>query len=335
MLDLRLAVTDYVSGTSPVKIPCVNVNHHDPTASLAVYPDHLHCFGCGFHRNDWDEALAILLGKTIVEARVLAQHYDSDKLDGYREKVETAPRTPIPSAFADIYHRHLLTVRKERLEWLYARGINDDTIREARLGHTGTAFTIPVCSKEQRLLTVRYRRDDYFEPLQVEGVSSSSTPKYSGMPGRNGLYLYGEDRLANAKQRFCFICEGEFDSLRLWQEGIPSCSATNGARQAFRVPGLLRRMFPRIRQLVVATDSDDAGEQAAEATIRAAAALGYQVYRLSWLEEAKDITEYLGQGGTLKSAIRRLCHEYNEDRFNQSGSTGNPSEDATASSGHL
>lgn len=288
MLDLRLAVSETAFGTSPVKIPCPV--HDDPTASMAVYADNVHCFGCGFHLNDWDEALALLLGISKDEARVVAPRYSAECVPQTTKR--PSPRDPINIGHAKLYNRYLREVMPHRLAWFHNRGLTDATIDAEFLGHNGFSFVIPVYDSQRRLLTLRFRRDDAV--LHDE----TKLAKYSGLKGRNGLYLYGEHWLHEFTQRWVIVTEGELDALRLWQTGLCAISATNGARQAPQIPRLLSELSVRVDRLFIATDQDGPGEEAARAIARAADEYGMRSVRLSWCE-GKDITEHLQLRGKL------------------------------------
>jgi hypothetical protein len=299
-IDLRLAVTDMPVGAVPVKIKCPDSIHKhrakqtDKNQSLAVYPDNLHCYGCGFHRNNRLEALAFLLGVTEEEAKKVAEKYTNEALDAYRERAATeARRDPLPFALAQLYNTALMgpnAPRAHRQDWLLARGITLETAEDVHLGHDGNRYVIPIFDADMKLIALRYRRDDAY--------LDESYPKYMGMKGRNGLYLYPEWLIERDTRKFLVICEGELDALRLWQEGYPAVSATNGAGQAHKLPALIRERWPRIHTLCVATDQDEPGEEAARLTIAAAEGLGMKAMRLRW-EEGKDVTEALQLGHKL------------------------------------
>jgi DNA primase len=298
MLDLRLAVDESAFGDMPTKIRCLNPNHDDPAASLAVYPDNLHCYGCGWHRNDADEALALLLGISKVEAATRLHQYDSDKLDAYREKVaKEARRDPMPYGVAVMYNRFLREQMPQRLEWFYERGLTDETIDTHLLGHDGYRFSIPVFDSNHQLLTIRFRRDDLLLPEMWDCHDATSrVPKYSGTKSRNGLYLYGEHWLSQMESDSVIVTEGELDALRLWQAGLCGVSATNGARQSARVPSLLYGLSERVDTIIAATDMDEPGEEAATRLAKAATEAGMTCIRWAWID-GKDITEHLQRYG--------------------------------------
>jgi DNA primase len=286
MLDLRLVVTDRVLG--PVKVRCVNPDHEDPNASMTVYADNIHCFGCGFHRNDYDEALALLRAA-------------GAKGNGKGKVHKSRPAKPPTLGVAQMYHRFLRESRTQRLSWLYARGLTDESIDMALLGHDGGRFTIPVFDANGKLVTIRFRNDDVY----------GEWAKYSGWPGVNQTYLYGANWIDESDNSFVVLTEGELDALRLRQSGLCSCSVTNGAGNSHAAPSLLSGMrLGAGTRLVVATDQDSAGDSAAIQTAREAARLGFEVWRWEWWD-AKDITEHLNNNGTLQVLWRKWDgHEY-------------------------
>jgi DNA primase len=290
-----------VVGTLPVHIKCPS--HNDKTrGNLAVYDDHLHCYVCGFHRNDWPEALALLLGCSEAEARAQASKYTNEALDAYRERAAQEARTdPMPFALAQIYNNMLMgpdAPRAHRQDWLLARGLTPETWERFHLGHNGCQFVIPIFDAGMNLVSLRLRRDDEY--------LDDTHPKYMGVKGRNGLYLYGE-WLVTPEHKYLVLTEGELDAVRLWQEGIPAVSATNGAGQVRKLPALIRDRWPHIKTLIIGTDSDEAGEASAvghtnekgefvPGTQQAALDLGFKVYRLKWEEGAKDVSDAIQLG---------------------------------------
>jgi len=268
-VDIRLAVTDDMAGYEPVKLRCRFAGHTDPNASMCVYPGHIHCYGCGGHIGRRMEALAFLLGlKSWKDAIVHAPKYIPATLDNYREQAaDSARKDPLPRTIAAVYHNMLQSHRGHRVEWMHERGLSDATLSQALLGHDGTRFTIPiVCHKRRddgtldpsapaQLVNIRYRTDPFYGEEDWQG---NPLPKYSGMKGRNGLFIYPETFLAGDSRDHVILCEGELDALRLWQEGAPAISATNGVGNMHKVPGLLAP-YTRLTHLYVASDMDRAG----------------------------------------------------------------------------
>lgn len=305
-LDIRLAVTDSPVGDTAEMLKCTQ--HQDDAESLAVYRDGLHCFGCGFHLATLTGLAYLLYGAwdkaAMTRALQVHEKYTAQSLDAYRERVTVNTKTdPLHRSLASAYASLLWNTRHQRIEYLLERGLGGETIRQFCLGHDGTRFVIPIYDKDHRLLTFRFRRDDlygtsYFDARRGAEVS---LPKYSGLRGRNGLYLYPEDEIAETEPDYLVVVEGELDAIRLWQEGIPAVSTTNGAGNVHRIPAMLRATFPQINRLFIATDADVPGLDAQWQTKQAAKELGFTVSELGWsAERGKDITEYLLNGHSLE-----------------------------------
>lgn len=304
-LDLRLAVTDSPLGDMPEKISCPA--HDDPAASMAVYRDHTYCYGCGKVDHGYYALALLLYGDHSEEnrrrAREVGHRYTAREVDAYRERVDQQVKLdPLPWGLALSYHNLLFSeYRGGRREWLHERGLSLDSINRFRLGHDGVRYTIPVYDQRGQLLTIRYRRDDHygthtFDPRKGKEVA---IPKYSGMRGRNGLFLYPAEEIAQklylSGLSSLVVVEGELDAVRLWQEGIPSVSATNGAGSVAKLPALIREAFPQITHLSFACDQDAAGSEATNQGITAAIKEGFEweywVWPIEW--GCKDITEVL------------------------------------------
>lgn len=307
-VDCRLAITDSPVGDQPERVRCPNTTHTDPNPSASVYADHLYCYGCRFFLKRLPTLAYLLYGtwdqEAISQAGTVFKKYIPSSVDAYRKRVEDVVKTdPLPDGLAGAYYSLLMGMRRNRLAWLTERGLTLETVRKFLIGHDGTRFTIPVYSFGL-LLTIRYRRDDFygttvFDPKRGE---DRPLPKYSGMQGRNGLFLFTHS-LDIAKCSWAVVVEGELDAVRLWQEGIPAISPTNGAGNVARVPALVKRDYPGITHLVFATDQDEPGTAASFEGVAAAVREGFSATRLSWDPLlGKDVTEYLRGGHTLEDA---------------------------------
>lgn len=283
MLDLRLAINDDVTEEC-IKIRCVAVGHNDSVASMAVYSDHIHCYGCGFHAVG-PAALGHLLGHSITPADTL--RYSSDTPERYRVRVETGDISPLSAAHAELYHRFLYQVLPHRLTWLYARGLTDSIIQRFQIGHTGEHFTIPVFTEDRSLISFRYRADP-----DIADSDTLRKRKYTGMKGRNGLYPYPV--WVPLDKSAVFLTEGELDTLYLRSIGLCSYTMTNGAGRQEQI----FTMFPAIRQassFVIATDMDASGNEAARRIAEEAEKYKLRVGRLVWEGQYKDVSEWQKQ----------------------------------------
>jgi len=298
-LDLRAlaAPGKRISGGKPVVIRCPY--HDDRHNSLAIYKDHLHCFGCGKHLSTLDylaEQENLDLNSDFrgtVEA--LAARYGVVGAAPVPRPRQEAPRkslVPMDAAIAKRYHDRLGAKR----QWYRDRGLRDSIIDGQLLGHDGRAFTIPVWHPSGALLTIRYRRDDSL---------GTGGPKYWGIEGRNETLLYNEGALVGS--RYVVVCEGELDTLILWQEGIPAVSSTNGAGGMVSIWEKVSSRF-RCSRIIIAFDQDEAGRK--EAVRFKRLICGNSRRSLSWTRAVilnwdrrlgKDITELARKKGIAYS----------------------------------
>lgn len=271
-LDLRLLYTDHPVGDDPVMLLCPH--HNDHTPSLAVYRDHLHCYGCG-----WHESARRHLQREGQEAELFLPHTSSVPKqratlsdEQLQEMVET-------------YARRLRTSGKA--QYFLERGLTAETIDQAKLGYTGRAYTIPIWGRDRHLQTVRFRRDDTL------GLSG---PKYWGVPGRNGVCLFVPGELHDP----LIWCEGELDALLAHQCGYSALSLTNGIGAD---PVDVADQLCGITDVRIAVDNDRAGYMRSRE-------LGRDLHRLLGCKVwycrfgAKDLTElYLKDG---EDALRKV-----------------------------
>lgn len=304
LIDVRLAVSDAPVLDLPVFIKCRE--HDDSSASLACYSDHIVCYGCGYAIRTANDALAYLLGITWMELKApdkdgntIRDKYTMEKLDAYRERASLeANKNPLPQSLAGAYTENLWEVRTDRIQWLLDRGLSEEYIIVGNIGHDSTRFTIPFFNRQYELVTIRFRRDDKYGTVSWD---DKPIPKYSGMSGRNGLYLYGEHWLTGFEDHLV-VCEGELDALRLRQEGLPAVSVTNGASNLRHVPKLLKD-YPNIKRVYVCGDNDEPGIAASTALKEDLTELGYRSIIMildKVYKPCKDVTEYLLAGGKIE-----------------------------------
>ena len=305
-LDLRVLIAPgkRISGAKPVMVRCPW--HDDRHSSLGIWPDHLHCFGCGVHKGILDY-LAELENLDIERdfrgtIEVLAAKYGVDGAAAVPQPRQKAPRRsphPLDVSLAKRYHNQL----GKKRQWFRDRGLTDKTIDGQLLGHDGRAFTIPVWHPSGALLTIRYRRDDSL---------GSNGPKYWGIEGRNETLLYNQGALMGA--RMVVVAEGELDCLRLWQEGIPAVSSTNGAGGMVSIWESISSRF-RCERIVIAFDQDEGGRRAGTELLRMIN--GHNPRSVSWKRAVllkwdkrlgKDVTELAQKMGIahVKSLIEEV-----------------------------
>lgn len=328
-VDIRLAVGE-PRGETPIKMICPmhkeRIGVADDKGSLAVYRKNLHCFGCGFHVTRRYASLAFLLGewdgrggedrRQVREAVRRIKPRLGEFVGGKEQKRPAYVPPPIDPITVEAFHQYLLTYAKKRMvdELIEKRGLSLDTIRQYRLGHTGTHFTIPVPALDGSWYTLRYRADD-----TLADTRAADYRKYEGTWGRNAPTLFPLHcfrGLLEPSGRGCieelWIVEGEFDAISSNQAGNTTLTITNGATNIVRIVELVGQQLPRlhVNRWVIATDQDGAGEQAAAQVMERLSESGQSSVRARW-SGAKDLTEYYAGGGKRK----RITYEEGVSRL--------------------
>jgi hypothetical protein len=196
---------------------------------------------------------------------------------------------------------------EKALAWLRARGLRDGTIRAARLGYNPAerfdklaAWGLPDPGDGKRHAVFLPR--GVIIPCEVAGVvwrvrlrRPVGKPKYWNVLGsKRGLYL--AETLTPGKP--AVLAEGEFDSLLLYQEagdlvGVVTLGSVDRNLPDCWVPFLLP-----IPTILVAYDTDGAGESGASAW----ASLTARARRIKPLV-GKDITDFWKAGGNLRAWV--------------------------------
>lgn len=303
-VDIRMALGLPYYERQPIMIKCRE--HQDDKESCAVYSDGIKCFGCDLCIPRRMDALAYLLyeGKyddrtvrrLVCDKQLLARYSTNGHTP--RPEQESRNRAPLPTAYAKIYEDILRTTRANRREWFYRRGLTDRTIRMGRLGHAGTAFSIPVFGDRLELRTFRFRQD--FDITGQESPEGRPFSKYYGLAGRNHPVLYPLNLVKKSQPHTAYVVEGELDTLRLWQEGIPAVTVTNGANNMQRVPEMLKTQCESVHSLVIVGDMDERGRVASALCYKSSTAHGFDTKKIEWEEkDGKDITEFMLKGRRL------------------------------------
>jgi DNA primase len=284
-IDLRgyLAPGVPIHGDRPVVMLC-RFHPDRKTPNMHVYRDHAYCYRCGERADVFDflglenpgasfpelvkmaaEGGGLTIPTASLETRAIAKYTDA------QDEPETPP-PPLEPKMAEEYHASL----GEHRSWFRGRGLVDSLIDAEKLGYNGRAFTIPVWDSDGKLITIRFRRDDSV---------SQKGPKYWGVEGFNRPVLYNT-RSLEVGGDVVVVTEGELDALRVWQEGLPAVSATNGA-------GVFRQEWAAelwaFKEVVVCYDTDEAGRRNAA---RVASYFSGRVKVLD-LTPFKDVTEFL------------------------------------------
>ncbi len=315
--------------------------HTERTPSFHVSPDRgtYHCFGCNVGGDifsfveaieglDFKGALKVLAEKAGVElVYERGGKGQGDERGRLFELLETAT----------IFYTSRLNEDAKR--YLIARGIQDSTIKEFRVGLAEDSWTAAseylrskkftdkemldagVAKKNERGgLTDKFRNRIIF-PIadgagRVVGFSgrifgenaSPDAPKYLNSPEtplfHKSRILYGFDRakVAIRKINCAILVEGQMDLLASHQAGWGNTVAVSGTAFTPEHAALIHRMT---ENLVLALDADAAGIKAAGRAARAALQGGLNV-KVARLPEGMDPADFILKEGAdaWKKAIR-------------------------------
>ena len=188
---------------------------------------------------------------------------------------------------------------EEDREYLYKRGISDDTINRNKIGR----------SKEGRLL-IPYWKNGYVCYYATRHLPNGKYPeqKYKKMPidDYNEHTVWGLHTLdRNPNRDLLIIAEGAFDALSFEQEGYSVISAITGHFSREQLPTALS-IAKSFRKVFLVYDNDAISHAGEKFTIKMAKILTEK--RIPCVigkvpNRYKDVSEYYADGGDLSRII--------------------------------
>lgn len=333
--------------------------HSEKTPSFTVYPDSqsFYCFGCGaggdvvtfvkkIENLDYIEAV-----KSLAQRAGLAM--PEDGYDDSYAKLKTRV-LEINRETARFYHQCLISpVGKKVLEYLRGRGLSDNTIRRFGLGFApeswdavikhlrGKGFTLDEMAAAA--VAVKSARGSYYDQfrgrvifpiIDIRGnviafggrLMDGQGPKYLNSPDtpvfKKSRNLFALNYAKSSKESALILAEGYMDVVALHQAGFTNAVATLGtaltAEQA-------RMISQYAAEVVIAYDSDGAGQKATNRAINIFGEIGLPV-RVLKVQDAKDPDEFIkkfgatrfkmlleGAGSAMEFEIAKLRAKYDLD----------------------
>lgn len=305
--------------------------HSEKTPSCTVFMDtqSFYCFGCGaggdvitfimkIENLDFTEAVKLLAQRSGLEiprensvdsmlAKRKTRIYEMNRLAAnffYTQLVKGSDKSGL-RYFAE---RKLSpqTIRKYGLgyapdswnaltDMLRSKGYSDDEIVDAWLGSR---------SKKGRIFDI-FRKRVMFPIVDLRGniigfggrVLDGSQPKYLNTGATpvfdKGSNLFSMNFAKNADTKNLILCEGYMDVIAVNQAGFENVVATLGTAIT---PDQARLMSHYAEEIVIAYDSDGAGQKATQKAINHFADVGIRT-RILHMEGAKDPDEYIKKFG--------------------------------------
>ena len=280
--------------------------HSEKTPSFSVAPDKqiYHCFGCGAGGNVFSFIVEHEKISFIEAVQQLGQKYgiDVDYQSGPSSKIFSS-LYELHDLAVKLYHNILFSEKgKSALDYLYNRGLNDDTIKTYQIGFAPDSWdtlsnTIKESSykdaiyektglfiKTNRGWRDRFRSRIMFPIYHQSGkaiafggriFNSDDPAKYLNSPEtplyRKSEVFYGLHKTRDSIRKFstAILVEGYTDFLQLVQLGIPNVVALSGTSLGKNHANQIRKFASKV---YLAYDGDDAG---VNATLRA----GYVLFQ--------------------------------------------------------
>ncbi len=309
--------------------------HSEKTASFTVYPDtqSFFCFGCSkggsaitflqLKENvDRFDAIRILADKAGME---IPQDNNGEKYRKTRE-LTIKMNTDLARHFYDnLMGEHGSKAR----EYFRNRGLKASTVKRFGLGFAldawddGIQFLLSKGYSKTDILDAglastgktgglydKFRNRVMFPIIDTRGniiafggrVLDDSKPKYLNSPDtpafKKSSVLFALNFAKNKNDGRLILCEGYMDVISLHQAGFTQAVATNGTAIT---PEHARLISRYAKEVVIAYDSDDAGQTATEKAVKLLNETGISVRVLS-LDSGKDPDEYIKTFGPEKFA---------------------------------
>lgn len=242
--------------------------HDDKRPSLSISPqkNFVYCPVCarGEDPIGWVmDRNGLTFNETIEQ---LAKRYNveikaADEADAKKLEAERIERERLLRERKDLETKfHTALYASPALEYLRSRELTDETIETWKLGWNGRRVMFPLRDEQGRTVAFTGR------------VLDDSKPKYKNSPNdlvyQKANLVFGLDQarrmIIDTSQ--VIITEGQFDVIRLHQEGHKNVIAVSGSSLT---KGMIERLVKRTRvsQVVLCFDGDLGGEKAASRAI--------------------------------------------------------------------
>ena len=311
--------------------------HSEKSPSFTVYQDSqsFYCFGCGAG-GDVISFLKRAENLDYVEAvRLLAERVGMQMPDEGFDDGAARRKTrilEINRQTARFFYTSLMGPEgAQALAYLRGRGLSDKTIRHFGLGYAPeswdaltkhlrtlgyaedelTAAAVASPRKNGKGVYDQFRNRVMFPIIDIRGnvigfggrVMEGSGPKYLNSPDtpvfKKSRNLFALNIAKATKQQSLLLAEGYMDVIALHQAGFDNAVATLGTALTDEQARLIGQYA---KQVVIAYDSDGAGQTATKRAINIFGEIGLPVKVLS-MQGAKDPDEFIKKFGRERFAL--------------------------------
>ncbi|MEG2371774.1 MAG: DNA primase [Hydrogenoanaerobacterium sp.] len=304
--------------------------HNEKTPSFTVYPatQSFYCFGCGAGGDVISFIKRIENLEYIDAIKLLAEKagmaMPEDGFDDGAAKLKTRI-LEINRQTARFYNSCLMSTQgKKALDYLLERGLSPQTIRHFGLGYSPEGWdsltkhlkALGFSQEEMQAACVaakgrnggcydQFRGRVMFPIIDIRGnviafggrIMGGDGPKYLNSPDtpvfKKSRNLFALNIAKATKEQRLILAEGYMDVIALHQAGFSNAVATLGTSLTNEQA---RLMSQYAKQIIIAYDSDGAGQTATKRAINIFDEIGMQVKVLS-MQGAKDPDEYIKKYG--------------------------------------
>ncbi|WP_312644321.1 DNA primase [Hydrogenoanaerobacterium sp.] len=304
--------------------------HSEKSPSFTVYNDSqsFYCFGCGaggdvitfikrIENIEYMDALKLL-------AERAGMQLPDNSFDDTAAKLKTRV-LEINRQTARFFHSCLTSPQGQKtLDYLHGRGLNDKIIRRFGLGYSPDSWdsltkhlkSLGFSYEEMTTACVaangrnggvydQFRGRVMFPIIDIRGnviafggrIMEGNGPKYLNSPDtpvfKKSRNLFALNIAKATKAESLLLAEGYMDVIALHQAGFENAVATLGTALTDEQA---RLMSQYAKQIVIAYDSDGAGQTATKRAINILGEIGMQVKVLS-MQGAKDPDEFIKKFG--------------------------------------
>ena len=314
-----------------VKGLCPFHNEKTPSFVVSKDKQYYHCFGCGASGNAIGFVMAIENMDFLDAIEFLAEKAHMD-LDQYREKGQSnykPQNKDLKKKYFEItghaarYFYSNLKKDHNALTYFKNRGISEETLKQFGLGYAKDEWRglldylarPPYKAEELEQVGLVIKKDNkndhydrfrdrvMFPIIDVQGkvvgfggrIMGDGQPKYLNSPETpifnksNTLYNLNLAKNELNKEKTLIVVEGYMDVIALYQNGIKNVVATLGTALTSNHGRLLKRYADEI---VIAYDSDEAGQKATQRSVDILEQADLKV-RVLMLTDGLDPDEYI------------------------------------------
>lgn len=181
-------------------------------------------------------------------------------------------------------------------EYLEQHNILDSTLEEFGITYDDNYINIPIKDEQGE--------DAFIKSRNLLSTKENKEPKYKNESGSHAtLFNY----YINKDEKGIVICEGEFDCIRLHQDGIPSVTSTSGSGT------FDDNWIPLLenKEIYICYDNDDAGKKG----IRNLLNIFPKARVIPLPQENKDVCEFFYSGKTKKDFIQLMRNAHTKTEW--------------------